>query len=80
MDIIFTAEASEAQAAAANEQGVELVYTPLGSEAFVFIVNERNPLENITIDQLRDIYSGRITSWDQLGVSGLGSIRAFQRA
>lgn len=79
-DIIFVAEASDAQAEAAREKGVELVFTPIGSEAFVFIVNGHNPLESITPDQLRGIYSAQITEWSELGVKGLGSIRAFQRS
>lgn len=79
-DIIFVAEASQEQAAKAAEQGVELKYTPIGSEAFVFIVNSRNPLKNITVDNIRRIYRGEITSWDQLGVKGMGKILAFQRS
>ena len=78
-DIIFVAEPSDAQVAAASEKNIEFEMTPFGKEAFVFIVNRSNPLENITLDQIRDIYSGRITDWDTLGVSGLGDIMAYQR-
>ncbi len=79
-DIIFVAEASQEQSAKAVEKGVELKYTPIGSEAFVFIVNSQNPLKNITVDDIRRIYRGEITSWDQLGVKGMGKILAFQRS
>ncbi|MDO5435830.1 MAG: substrate-binding domain-containing protein [Clostridia bacterium] len=78
-DVIFVAEASDEQAAAAREAGVELVFTPIGSEAFVFIVNSSNPLKDITVSQIRQIYRGELTEWSQLGISGLGKIRAFQR-
>ncbi len=78
-DIIFAAGPSEEQEAYAAEKGVELVYTPIGREAFVFFVHPDNPLDSITLSQVRSIYSGETTKWDQLGVKWLGSIRAYQR-
>lgn len=78
-DIIFAAAPSDEQRAYAEENGVELVYTPIGREAFVFFVNGQNPIENITVDEIRGIYGGEITEWEQLGVRGMGEIRAFQR-
>ena len=46
--------------------------------AQVFIVNEENPVQSLTQQQLRDIYAGRITSWKDVG--GVDSpIVAFQR-
>ena len=78
-DIIFVGGPSKAQEEFAKENGVELVYTPIGREAFVFFVNSKNPMENITIKQIQDIYSGEITKWDELNVNGFGEIRAFQR-
>jgi phosphate transport system substrate-binding protein len=79
VDMIFVASASKAQAEAAKAMGVELNFTPIGREAFVFFVNSRNPLENITVEEIQGIYSGKITEWSQLGVKGLGNIRPFQR-
>ena len=79
-DIVFAASPSEEQEAYAKEKGVELVYTPIGREAFVFFVNPNNPIEGLTLAEIRDIYSGKITRWDELGVKGLGAIRAFQRS
>lgn len=78
-DIIFVAGPSDAQEQFAKDNGVELVYTPIGREAFVFFVNSKNPIENITLEQIQGIYSGRITEWEELGVPNLGKIRAFQR-
>ena len=40
---------------------------PLAWDAIVFIVNKNNPVSDITISQVRDIYEGRITNWKQLG-------------
>lgn len=78
-DIIFAAAPSDEQRDYAEENGVELVYTPIGKEAFVFFVNAQNPIENITVDEIRGIYGGEITEWEQLGARGMGEIRAFQR-
>lgn len=66
-DIIFCAKPSESQLAYAAEKGVELQLTPIGKEAFVFIVNEKNPIETLTQEQIRAIYSGKITNWKQVG-------------
>lgn len=77
-DIIFCAAPSKEQLQYAEEKGEEMVLTPIGRECFVFFVNSKNPIENLTINQVRDIYSGKITQWKDLGVK-LGSIRAFQR-
>lgn len=78
-DIIFVAAPSEEQEKKAEEAGVQLVYTPIGREAFVFFVNRKNLFDNITTEQIRGVYSGEITQWSELGVRGLGDIRAFQR-
>lgn len=66
-DIIICASPSESQLQYAEENGVELVEVPIGSDAFVFIVNSSNPVSNITMDQIRGIYSGRIRNWKELG-------------
>ncbi len=34
--------------------------------ALVFIVHKSNPIDNITIDDVRGIYKGKITNWKQL--------------
>ena len=66
-DVFFSAAASEDQKRYAQEQGVELVYVPVGLEAFVFFVNERNPVETLTSEQIREIYAGNITNWSEVG-------------
>lgn len=66
-DIIICAQPSDEQLAYAAEKGVELEMVPIGSDAFVFIVNDNNPVNNITIQQIQGIYSGEITNWKELG-------------
>lgn len=78
VDIFFGAEPSAEQKKLAEEAGRELLYTPLGKEAFVFFVSEDNPVDGLTSEQIRDIYSGKITNWKKVGGRNL-PILAFQR-
>ncbi len=66
-DILFCAAPSAAQEQYAADQGVELVYVPVGLEAFVFFVNTQNPVDSLTTDQVRGIYAGEFRNWSQLG-------------
>ena len=77
-DIIFIAKPSSEQSLAANKKGVKLILKPIGYEAFVFFVNSKNPVSNLSVDQIKSIYSGKITNWNKLGGNNK-SIKAFQR-
>ena len=47
---------------------------PIGKEAFVFFVEEDNPIDNLTSDQIRQIYSGEITNnWSLIFIIKLSS-------
>jgi len=50
----------------------------IGLDALVFIVNEDNPVDSLTGDQIRDIYSGKITNWSEVGGDDM-EIVPFQR-
>ena len=78
-DMIFAAAPSQDQLDRAAEQGVELRLTPIGKEAFVFFVNSRNPVTDLTVEEIQGIYSGEITNWSEVG-GRRESIRPFQRA
>jgi phosphate transport system substrate-binding protein len=78
-DIIFVAAPSAAQLERASQAGVDLVFTPIGREAFVFLVGSGNPITTITSQQIRNIYSGKTTQWSTLGWPEGGRIIAFQR-
>ena len=67
VDIAICVAPSEEQLAYAAEQGVELVFTPIGREAFVFLVNRDNPVDNLTVEQLKGIYAGEYRNWSQVG-------------
>lgn len=77
-DIIFAAAPSEQQMKWAESKGIKLELTPIGREAFVFFVNKKNPIDSLTIEQIRAIYSGKLTNWAEVGGERV-DIRAFQR-
>lgn len=43
------------------------VLEPVAWDALVVIVHPDNPVDNITFDQIRGVYLGKITNWKQLG-------------
>ena len=61
-----------------EEANVQLEQKAIGVDALVFIVNEDNPVTNLTQQQLKDIYAGKITNWKEVGGKDL-DIVAFQR-
>jgi phosphate transport system substrate-binding protein len=50
-----------------NEKEKNLVFVPIAWEAIVAITHPGNPVTNLTLRDLRDIYAGRIKTWDQVG-------------
>lgn len=66
-DVVFVAEPSEEDLAYAKSKGVELEIIPTTSSAFVFIVNSKNPVDNLTLDEVVKIYKGDITNWKEVG-------------
>ena len=77
-DIFIGVYPSQEQKTYANECNTTFEYTPIGNEAFVFFVHKDNPIENLTTEQIKGIYSGEITNWKQLGGKN-EKIAAFQR-
>lgn len=44
--------------------GVEI---PIARDGLAVYLNERNPVKELTLDQLSDIYTGKVTNWKQVG-------------
>lgn len=77
-DIIFATSPSAEELATANRYGVELIIEPVCYDSFVFITRIDNPVDSLTIEQIQDIYSGRIRNWSEVGGND-EIITAYQR-
>jgi phosphate transport system substrate-binding protein len=78
-DFIISARgASEPEIKVAKENNVKLLEIPIAIDAFIFIVNEENPVNGLTTQQIRDIYTGKITNWSEVG-GKIADIRPFKR-
>ena len=67
-DIIVTARGiSRDEQKYADEKGAQLLSRPVAKDAFVFIVNPKNPVRNLTIKQIQKIYTGEIRNWKEVG-------------
>jgi phosphate transport system substrate-binding protein len=55
----------------ADSAGVSLIETPIALDAFVFIINPNNPISSLTIKQIQDIYTGKITNWKAVGADDI---------
>jgi phosphate transport system substrate-binding protein len=78
-DIILVArKPSQDELATAQEKSVSFDVRPVALDAFVFLVNSQNTVDNLLLEQLRQIYSGKITNWKQVGGKDQ-EIHAYQR-
>ena len=50
-----------------HEDELDLWQVEIAMDGLVLIVNPNNPIEGLRLDQIRDIYSGKITKWSQVG-------------
>ena len=66
-DLIIVTEPSEEELKMAHDAGVELTITKVVNEGFVFFVNAKNPVNELTIEEIVDIYSGKFNYWNEVG-------------
>jgi len=52
---------------AARRNGIEPVEHIVSLDAIAVIVNPGNPVDRLTLQQISDIYTGKITNWQQVG-------------
>lgn len=50
-----------------TKRETDWIKTPILSDALVFVVSEENPITNLTMEQVKAIYAGDITNWQQVG-------------
>jgi phosphate transport system substrate-binding protein len=51
----------------AKSNGIEPVEHIIARDAIAVIVNPENPVKELTLQQISDIYSGKITHWTEVG-------------
>jgi phosphate transport system substrate-binding protein len=51
----------------AKSNGVDPVEFVIARDAIAVIVNPQNPVNELTLQQISDIYSGKITNWSEVG-------------
>lgn len=76
--LIFVTPPSEDEYALARDKGVKLEVEPVALDGFVFITHKDNPVDSLTVQQIKDIYTGKITNWKEVGGND-EEIRAYQR-
>ena len=68
VEVIITARSiSRDEKAYADEQGVTLIEKPIARDALAFMVNLKNPVNNLSIEQIQGIYTGEIVNWSEVG-------------
>lgn len=78
VDLILATYPSDEELKLAKEKNIELEIVPIVKEAFVFFVNKENSVNNLTLEQIQKIYSGKITNWRDVGGANT-RILPFQR-
>lgn len=77
-DILVVGEPNASVYTEMKETGFGYELEEIATDALVFVVNESNPVDSLTTEQIRDIYSGKITNWKEVGGED-AEIVAFQR-
>jgi len=70
LDAVATGSADLAGSARHSDNSAEdanLTFTPVAWDALVMITQASNPVSNLTLKQVHDIYYGKITNWSEVG-------------
>lgn len=77
-DIFIVSQPNAAVFTEMEDENFEVDMQPIATDALIFVVNEKNPVDNLTTEQVQKIYSGEITNWSEVGGND-EPILAFQR-
>lgn len=79
VEMIFVPDAGEEVLKYAEEKNVKLKFIPIADEALIFFTGTKNKVDNITTEQLHDIYvNNGITNWKDVGGDD-GTLAAYCR-
>lgn len=59
--------AGVSRALSAAEQSPDTYFVIIGYDALGVFVHAENPVQNLTLEQLRDVFTGGVTNWKELG-------------
>ncbi len=77
-DIWFGPSLSETHLEGFRAEGFTPVQTPIAQNALVFFVHRDNPVQGLTVEDIRRIYAGEVENWSEVGGND-ADILAFQR-
>lgn len=60
-------ELKESEIKTAQQKGITPVVHEVALDGIAVIVHPDNPIDNLTVKQISDIFSGKITNWKELG-------------
>ena len=64
---VLSREPNESEVEALSAGEADFITRTVAHDALAVIVHGDNPVEDLTVGQLRDIYTGKITNWRELG-------------
>jgi len=64
-------EAKKKEIDSAKDRNMKLVATKVARDGLAIVVNPSNNVDNLTLDQLKQIYLGKIDNWKQVGGANL---------
>jgi phosphate transport system substrate-binding protein len=64
---IASREIKENERMQAEQKGITPVEVPVAEDAIVVIVNPDNPVSELTMEQMKEIFSGAVSNWNQIG-------------
>lgn len=63
----------------AQKQPVELKRTVIAYDGLVAVVHASNPIANLSLEQLHDVFTGKVTDWKALGWEKGGPIHVYSQ-
>lgn len=77
-DVFIGAFPSEQSYVSTLDSGTNLDFTIIGYDSMLFYVHKDNPIDNLTVEQIINIYSGETSNWSSCGGEDR-TIDAYQR-
>ena len=70
-DLVISNDGNEILNNLLDQTGLPILKEKIWMEPIVVLVNKENPVRNLTVSQIQDIYFGRISNWSEVGGTNL---------